>query len=187
MSKNFPVGISLRLFRLAGACLLIIVSSALGAAQSRMRPDMPVLISEDGSTRALSVNPQRWRGKLPTTSQTIWTPSDETRVMLFLTNLDLMTGEGANAFRADAEDASGRQFPLTVESLTPVTGYDWIYATVVKLNGQIGDSGDVLVRITWRGMATNRLRLAVGHVGGGIKDDEGATPSPAPLVAPKPL
>ncbi|HEY0544299.1 MAG TPA: DUF1800 domain-containing protein [Pyrinomonadaceae bacterium] len=186
MSKNFPDGLSLRLFRCVGVCLLIIVSSALGAAQSRTRPDTPVLISEDGSTRALSVNPYRWRGKFPTPSQTVWTSSDETRVTLFLTNLDLMKGEGANAFRADAEDANGRQFPLTVESLTPVNKYEWIYATVVRLNGQIGDAGDVLVRVTWRGMATNRVRLALGHPGGGIKDDEGATPTAAPLVPPKP-
>jgi hypothetical protein len=186
MSKNFPDCLSMRLFRFTCVCLLLIVSSALGLAQTRTSPEFPVLISQDGSTRALSVNPYRWRGKFPTASQTVWSPSDETRVTLFLTNLDLMKDEGANAFRADAEDVNGRQIPLTVESINPVSGYAWIQAVVVRLNSQIGDAGDVLVRLTWRGMATNRVRLAVGHQGGGVKDDEGAVPSPAPLVAPKP-
>jgi hypothetical protein len=185
MSKNFPDGLSTRLFRIMGCCLLIILSSVLGMAHTRNRPDAPVLISQDGSTRALSVNPYRWRGKFPTASQNIWSPSDETRVTLFLTNLDLMKDEGANAFRADAEDASGRQFPLTVESINPVTGFEWIQAVVVRLNGQIGDAGDVLVRVTWRGMSSNRVRLAMGHAGGGPKDDEGSAPTNAPLVQPK--
>ncbi len=185
MSKNFPDCLSTRLLRIMGCCLLIIVSSVLGMAQTRNMPDVPVLISQDGSTRALSVNPYRWRGKFPTPSQTVWSPSDETRVTLFLTNLDLMKDEGANAFRADAEDASGRQFPLTVESINPVVGFEWIQAVVVRLNSQLGDAGDVLVRVTWRGMATNRVRLAIGHAGGGPKDDEGSAPTNAPLVQPK--
>lgn len=186
MSKNFPDCLSTRLFRITGCCLLIILSSVLGMAQTRNMPGVPVLISQDGSTRALSVNPDRWRGKFPTASQTVWSPSDETRVTLFLTNLDLMKDEGANAFRADAEDASGRQFPLTVESINPVTGFEWIQAVVVRLNGQIGDAGDVLVRVTWRGMSSNRVRLAMGHAGGGPKDDEGSAPTNAPLAQPKP-
>ncbi|HMS38728.1 MAG TPA: DUF1800 family protein, partial [Pyrinomonadaceae bacterium] len=42
--------------------------------------------------------------------------------------------------------------------------------------------GDVLVRVTWRGMSSNRCRLSVGFEGGKIKDDDGATPTPMPLT-----
>ncbi len=183
MSKNFPIRIGTCLGKLLGMCLLVLTSSVFGFAQSI--PDAPVLISEDNSTRALSVNPYMWRGRFPTRSQTLWNPDDETRVTLFLTNLNLMKDEGANAFRADAEDVSGRQVRLNVESITPVAGYEWIYAVIVRLDSSIGDVGDVLMRLAWRGMASNRVRLAMGHIGGGPNDDPGAIPTGAPLVPPK--
>ncbi|HEX8735613.1 MAG TPA: DUF1800 domain-containing protein, partial [Pyrinomonadaceae bacterium] len=45
-------------------------------------------------------------------------------------------------------------------------------------------SGDVLVRVTWRGLASNRVRLSLDENGGKIRDDEGAVPTPAPLTPP---
>ncbi len=184
MSKNFPDCFGLRLYRAVCACLLIGVCSALTFGQAVM--DAPVLISENGSTRALVVNPYKWRGQFPVAAQSVLNSVEQTRVTLFVTNLDLMMGEGANAFRADAEDAEGRQFPLTVESITPVNNFDWIHAVVLNLDSRIGDAGDVLVRLTWRGMASNRVRLAMGHMGGGPLDDAGAVPTGAPLSRPKP-
>lgn len=165
---------------------MVFVCAAFASAQTVI-PDAPVLISENNSTRALTVSPFKWRGRrLPTAAQVAWPVDEETRVSLFVTNLDLMKGEGYNAFRADAEDADGHRYPLKVESLNPVMGREWIYVMTVKLNGQIGDVGDVLVRVTWRGMSSNRTRLAIGHLGDGPKDDPGAIPTPAPLSPPLP-
>lgn len=147
-----------------------------------------MLISEGNTTRALAVNPFTWRGRqLPTTAQIAWPAGDETRVMLFVTNLDLMKEEGANAFRADVEDVNGHRYPLKVESINPVIGHEWIYGVTVKFNGEIGDVGDVLLRVTWRGMASNRTRLAIGHLGDGPKDDLGAVPTAAPSTPPTPV
>ncbi len=186
MCKNFPDCFRLRFFSAICAGLLVLMSSALSFAQTPV--EAPVLISEDGSTRALAVNSYRWRGNFPVATQRVLglKPGEQTRVTLFVTNLDLLQGEGANAFRADAAVASGRQFPLVVESITPVEKYAWIHAVVVRIDNQIADAGDVLVRLTWRGMASNRVRLALGHTGGGIADDPGAVPTGAPLSGPIP-
>jgi hypothetical protein len=184
MSKNFPDCFGLRLFRALGICLLVAVSSAVSFGQTYV--DAPVLVSENTSTRALTVNPDRWRGQFPVAPQGVFDPAEQSRVAVFVYNLDLLSGEGANAFRADLQDAAGRQFPLTVESITPVKGFDWIHAVVLRVNLQTVDLGDTLLRITWRGMSSNRVRLAIGHADGGPLDDPDAKPTGAPLSRPKP-
>ncbi|MFN2511540.1 MAG: carboxypeptidase-like regulatory domain-containing protein [Pyrinomonadaceae bacterium] len=39
--------------------------------------------------------------------------------------------------------------------------------------------GDVLVRINYQGRASNRVRIAISHLGGGPLDDPGSVPTPA--------
>lgn len=185
MTRNLPKFIGMRSVCALSSTILVIIFAAIVSAQTVI-PEAPVLISEGKSTRALAVNPFTWRGvQLPTSSQIAWPVGDETRVTLFVTNLELMKEEGANAFRADAEDASGFRYPLTVESIDPVGGHEWIYGVTIKLNGEIGDVGDVLVRVTWRGMSSNRTRLAIGHLGDGPKDDPGSVPTGAPSEPPQ--
>ncbi len=50
----------------------------------------------------------------------------------------------------------------------------------------MGDIGDVLVGITYRGVASNRVRVGMGHIGGGPPDDPGAVPTPGVIQAPPP-
>lgn len=146
-------------------------------------PDAPILISEENSTRAFAVDPNRWRGSLKVRTVEAVKPGGS--VILFLTNVkNLLSGEGANAFRLYAEDGSRKRYIFRVESFEPVRGMDWVYAVRINLDPNIEDVGDVLVRITWRGMATNRVRLGVGHTGGGLPNDEGAVPTPMPLSPP---
>ncbi len=184
MSKNFPDCFGLRFFRALGMCLVIAVCGAVSFGQTFV--DAPVLVSEYTSTRALTVNPDRWRGQFPVAPQSILNATEQSRVTIFVYNLDLLPDEGASAFRADFEDVNGRQIRLAVESVTPVKNYDWIHAVVLRLTPELRDLGDGLLRITWRGMASNRVRLAIGQIGGGPPDDTGAVPTGAPLNRPKP-
>jgi hypothetical protein len=57
---------------------------------------------------------------------------------------------------------------------------------VVRLNDSMGDLGDVLIRLNLHGVASNRVRVGIGHVGGGPADDTGAGPTPAPQTPPPP-
>src|SRR5947209_13019738 len=50
----------------------------------------------------------------------------------------------------------------------------------LRLNDDFIDPGDVLIGITYRGVASNRVRIGIGHVGGGLPDDNGSAPTPAP-------
>jgi uncharacterized protein (DUF1800 family) len=55
---------------------------------------------------------------------------------------------------------------------------------IVRLNDDLGDVGDVLLRLNLHGMSSNRVRLAIGHSGGGPADDPGAIATPAPETPP---
>lgn len=145
------------------------------AAQSRR----PVLFSNAQSTRAIAIESiTNTREPFSPVTQVPFGADNATRITLFAGNLELAPDEGANAVTADAEDASGRIHTLTVEHVTPVSGQSWATAVTIKLDPQMGDLGDVLVRIVHHGLASNRVRVAIGHVGGGPPDDPGAVPTP---------
>jgi hypothetical protein len=92
--------------------------------------------------------------------------------------LDLLAGEGFSIMTADAEDGSNNLYPLAVEYVGRVPGRYWLSYVVVRLNDNMGDLGDVLIRINARGVPSNRVRFGVGHIGGGPADDPGAVPTP---------
>src|SRR5215207_4933495 len=78
-------------------CCLFMVS----VLQANTLPeDAPVLISEANSTRALFAVSTGRR----ISSTRIIQPGRHNVVTFFLTNLELLEGEGANAFRAEFED-----------------------------------------------------------------------------------
>jgi len=153
---------------------LVIRSGAAGPA--------PVLLARPGSTRAIafeSVN-QTVEPFAPTRALDFSLNGDRrTRVMLFATNLTLLAGEGPAAVTADGEDAAHVHYPMTVEHVSPVPGFAWMTAVVIRLNDNLGDTGDILVGLTYQGVAGNRVRLAIGHIGGGPPDDPAPSPTPA--------
>ena len=168
--------------------ILFLLFFPVTAQEEDPNPDSPtpVLLSEADSTRALT--------QLPTTTvktrrggglrfQANAFALDST-VTLYVTNVELMADEGANAFRLYVEDARGRKYRFPILDLQPVKGYDGVYALTVKLHDEIGywqppdENGDVLVGVTWRGLASNRVRLGLGKAGGDIKDDPSAVPTP---------
>jgi len=172
--------------RLLLAALLLAVAALLSAPArlSSAQSASPVLISEAGSTRAVALESvTRLREPFAPTSPLPFGTDARTRVMLFAMNLHLAAGEDASAVTADAVDAAGRTYPLAVEHVGPVPGQEWMSSVVVRLNDDLGDVGDVLVRISYRGAASNRVRVGVGHVGGGPPDDIGAIPTPATAAA----
>jgi hypothetical protein len=83
--------------------------------------------------------------------------------MLFAQNVQLLPGETVNVLTANAEDAAHNVYPLTVERVDPVPGFEWMSSVVVRLSDQMSNStGEVLVSVTLRGVASNRVRFRVG-------------------------
>ena len=138
-------------------------------------PDAPILISQNDSTRALAVN--ETRGQKATLS-TIFPSGSNTQIKFFVTNLDLLPNEDKRAFRADVQDSSRKRYPLEIVGFEPLLDRAGVYALTVRLNRNIGDVGDVLIRVNWRGVASNRVRISIGFEGGKIQDDPGSVPTP---------
>jgi uncharacterized protein (DUF1800 family) len=141
----------------------------------------PVLISQPDSTRALTAKPS---GKGLIAEPTVFSPSEKTLVTFFVTNLDLLENEDARAFRADVQDSSKKRYPLKIVSFEPLEDRPWVYAVTARLNPRLERVGDVLLRLNWRGLASNRVRLAIGFEGGKLEDDPGAKPTPMPENPP---
>jgi uncharacterized protein (DUF1800 family) len=160
-----------------GLVVFLLVLPASAEEDSDPNSPTPILVSEPASNRALATSATKtWRGALPKANTRAYNLYQ--KVMLFVTNVDLMDGEGANAFRVNVEDALGRQYRFPVLELTPVKSAGApTYALTIILKDELGfwsqpeENGDVLVGVTWRGLASNRLRLGLGTTGGDIKDD----------------
>jgi uncharacterized protein (TIGR03437 family) len=81
--------------------------------------------------------------------------------MLFGMNMGLVAGENSSAVMARAEDASGNVFPLTVEFVGKVPGFDWLTQIVVRLPDNTPAGQTLFVSATLREKTTNKVRVRV--------------------------
>ncbi len=183
----------LRLLR--GKCLIVLLTAILfvgggvsvnAQGDENFESSAPVLVSEADSVRALTANPDKWRGVLPAKGAEYFSPG--ARIVVFVTNIDLPKDEAANAFRAFAEDTGGKQFRLTVENIEPLRKQNWIYALTLRVtdengyNGQPLEDSGVLIRVTWRGNISNRVQLALGKDVKKFPEYPEMVPTPAPTM-----
>ena len=169
------------------ALIIVSVANALGADDDgSANSPTPILLSEAASTRTLAVPEGVKAGSFERTRAQAFPVSS--RVVVFATNLAFMDGEGANSLRATLQDAQGRMFRLPIVDVRLAQGRGGptaIYAITLELRDVLRFwdlntvSGDTLLGLTWRGNLSNRTRLAVNSLGGDIKDDPGAVPTPA--------
>ena len=173
-------------FRTASLCAglffltaLLIIATPTGGGRASAQTGQRRLLARANSTRAIALESVTFVTEPFQLTQPIQFGSDNrTRILLFVENLGLLPGEGAGAITAEAEDVNRIRHSLVVEHIDPVTGFDWMTALLVRLNENLGDAGDVLVGITVHGQTTNRVRVGIGHIGGGPPDDPAATPTP---------
>ncbi|HKB65077.1 MAG TPA: DUF1800 domain-containing protein [Pyrinomonadaceae bacterium] len=163
--------------------LLLIIGASIAVEAANLKP--PRLISDTGSTRAVAFESPIFKGEpFPLTATVPFSADTRTRICIFAMDLELLPGEGANAFTVDVQDASGKLYPLRIEFMGQVPGFAGITMFIVRLADDIGDVGDVLLRLNLHGLASNRVRMGIGHVGGGPADDAGAVATPAPATPP---
>jgi uncharacterized protein (DUF1800 family) len=167
------------------AGLMIFTTVLSIAAQPTVDPNpdspTPILISEINSIRALATAP----GKNAAVNNLSKTKSPAfplySKAVIYITNINLLDGEDASAFRVYAEDAKGRTYRFPVLQMQPVRGRESVHALTVELRDELGfweqptAKGDVLISVTWRGLASNRLRLGLGKIGGVFKNESPTT------------
>lgn len=159
--------------------LLNLSSNQVVNFSASLIPQVPILVSEETTTRAIALDSvMQLREPFQTTPPVIWGVDGRTRVTLFVMNFSLNAGENLSILAVDAEDASHRIYSLGVEAVSFVPNQPWLTAITVRLHDDMRDLGDVLIRVTARGVFSNRVRLAIGHLGDGPADDSGAVPTP---------
>ena len=166
------------------ACTVAACSALLDFKPVGAQTSGPILVSQVDSTRAIVFDSiTRQREPFNAIARLPFSSDGATRLMLFAMNLNLQPGETVTAVTADAEDANHITYTLPVEYVGPVPDQTWATSIIVRLPETLGDTGDVLVRIRYRGVNSNRVRVGIGHVGGGLPDDLNAVPTPGSAVA----
>ena len=149
-----------------GAKFRCVVSNAFGNATSNeatltVQPPPPMLITEENTDVAIAFDSVNLlRDPFPLTNTLNFSSDNRTRVMLFAVNLDLLPGEDTTAVTAQAEDSLLNAYPLTVEFVGKVPGYDWLTEVVVKLPDNL-PTGDVMVIVTWHARTSNKARFKI--------------------------
>ena len=171
---------------------LLVTSLFVAAAFAQADPDpnspTPVLMNGNDPSRVLATSPSARVKSGSLAKESLASAELRSRIVLYVTNVDLMKGEGASAFRVYAIDAFGRLYRFPVLELRPVDGRNGILALVVELRDELGVSkqpptrGDILVSVAWRGLESNRLRLGLGWTGGPLEQKTVAAKSVQPTA-----
>ena len=170
---------------LPAVALLVLAVCSLSATTFAATNKKPILLSQSASTRAIALEAVTLKPEpFPVNASVAFGTDTRTRICIFAMDLELLPNEGVNAFTSDVQDGSGKIYPLRVEFMGQVPGFPGITMFIVRLADEVGDVGDVLIRLNLHGMSSNRVRIAIGHEGGGPTDDVGAVPTPAPQTPP---
>lgn len=124
----------------------------------------PTLLTQENTNRALaldSVTFVRDPFNLTAANNFSLDLDQRTRIILFAMGLELMPGENLSVVTAQAEDAAHRIFPLAVEYVGKVPNFDWLTQVVVRLPDGLAGSGDVLVSVSLRGAASNKVAVGI--------------------------
>lgn len=171
----------------SGLALLLLALPALAQADPDPNSPTPVLLTQPDSNRALAVTTGELRKvNLSRVESRAYPPGK--KIVLFVANIALMEGEGANAFRTAVLNRNGQVFRFPVLDIQPYAGNPSIYAVTIELRDELGfwpqptPDSDLTLVVTWRGLTSNKVRIGFGVMGGGI-ETEGDGDIPIPLTS----
>jgi carboxypeptidase family protein len=125
---------------------------------------LPLLLTISDSDRAVALElTQLIPEPFPITTTLLSEGRNQTRIMVFGTNLGLLEGEGVEVMTAEAEDSEHVIHPLRVELVTPLAGTPGINQIVLRLTSDLEDAGDVFVTVKVKGLASNKVRIAIAR------------------------
>jgi uncharacterized protein (TIGR03437 family) len=84
-----------------------------------------------------------------------------TRIILFVIGLELMPGENNSVITAQAEYADKGPYPVDIEYVGKVPNFDSFSQVNLRLPNELVSAGDVLVSLSLRGVASNKVIINV--------------------------
>ena len=122
----------------------------------------PVIATEENSDLAIALDsPTMLRDPFALVNLLNFTPGtdQQTRLSLFVTNLDLLPGENSAAVTARLQDAAMNVFPLQVEFVGTVPGIAGLSQVIAKLPANTPTNQSVFVSVTLHGQTSNLARV----------------------------
>ncbi|HEU5458972.1 MAG TPA: PQQ-dependent sugar dehydrogenase [Pyrinomonadaceae bacterium] len=158
-ASDFASGISLPVDLKVGADGSLYYLSRGSASVFRVQFTEPVLISEPNTDSAVALDSVTLvRDPFSISNPFNFSTDLRTRLMLFGMNLDLAPGENTSAVTARLEDAAQNVFPLTVEFVGKVPGFD-LTEIVVRLPDNTPLNQTLNVSVTLRGKTSNKVKV----------------------------
>ena len=121
----------------------------------------PTLMTEGNSERAIALDSVTWLRLFPLATIHNFSPDSRARIVLFLSDVQWAAGETRPAVTAQAEDSQGTLHSLTVEHVGKVPNFDWLTQVIIKPPMALKDGGDVWVRVSVRGVLSNRALVTI--------------------------
>jgi hypothetical protein len=119
----------------------------------------PVIITEQNTDIAIALDSVIWiRDPFLFTNTLNFSSDQRTRLMFFVRNVDLLPNENMSSITVRAEDAQLNQFPMTVEFVGKVAGFDFTQL-VVRLPDNLPTGQTLFVSVTLRGQTSNKGRI----------------------------
>jgi len=125
-------------------------------------PSPPVVITQPNTTRAVAIHSTLFNREPFKVVTPVNLGSDHrTRIMLFTTNLQLLSGETASAITVRAVDSRGYSYTLPVEQVLKFSNMSWLTTLIVRLPDDPTISGDLLINVNFRGAVSNNAWIAI--------------------------
>jgi hypothetical protein len=119
----------------------------------------PRLLTEENSERAIALDSVTWLCVFPIVSTLNFSRDQRTRIVLFLSGAELSAAE-ASAMTAQAEDAEQMVYPLAIEYVGKVPGFDWLTQVIVRPPEGL-KGGDLWVSVSARGALSNKAIISL--------------------------
>jgi beta-glucanase (GH16 family) len=124
--------------------------------------NVPLLLTDEGANRALALDSVTFkRDPFSVRNSNNFSPDQTTRVMLLSANLDLQPGDDPSIVAAQADDGKGHTYPLTVEWIGRLPGFDWITVVIARLPDELSGADQALISLTAHNQSSNQVSVSI--------------------------
>ena len=126
----------------------------------------PVLLTHENSDHAIAFNAATFvREPFSVFTEQNFSTDKRTRLLLFVTDLDFSNEDSTSDLLVYAENSAIGSISLPVEHMTRVPFFDWLTQIKVILPDNLAHAGDVMIRVSWRGVSSNQARVSIAPPG----------------------
>jgi endonuclease/exonuclease/phosphatase family metal-dependent hydrolase len=122
----------------------------------------PILLTRGGTDRAIALHSTLFNLEPFAVRSPVNLSGDQrTRIMLFATNLELLSGETPSSVTVRAIDSRGITYDLPIEQMIKIPNFAWLSTVIVRLPDDQSINGDLSVTVGIRGAVSSAARIGI--------------------------